>query len=108
MPGILKSAPGMPRFVASSSRDRVAHIAQRLASLHDGAIDRHERLTHRVGVPELFRRRGHLHLYQDSRSIDQDLGWRLRELHGYRFERLDRAGLLALELRIGPRYQAVD
>jgi D-amino-acid dehydrogenase len=128
MPGILKSVPSMLidpegplrivpgylpralpwliRFAASSGNNRVLHIAAQLKRLHEGAIERHERLTHRVGVPELFVRRGHLHLYRNEQSIDEDLGWVLRSRFGFKFERLDRSGLLELEPRIGARYQA--
>jgi D-amino-acid dehydrogenase len=50
-------------------------------------------------------RRGHLHLYPDERTLAQDAaGWDLRRRHGCQFERLDRAGLLALEPEINKRY----
>ena len=57
-------------------------------------------------MPELFVRRGHLHLYPDAQALAKDAeGWRLREHYGYRFQRLDRDGILALEPNIGERYR---
>jgi D-amino-acid dehydrogenase len=128
MPGILKSVPGMlldpesplrlplaylpralpwlARFAAASRPDAVADAARRLAELHAGAVERHVALAREVGVPELVLRQGHLHLYPDETALAKDAGgWRLREQYGYRFERLDRQGILDLEPAIGPRYR---
>lgn len=128
MPGILSSVPGMLldeesplhlpmrylptalpwllRFVASAQPSRVALSAAKLAALHAGAVDRHAQLARELGVPELFVRRGHLHLYPDARALAKDAGtWRMRRYYGYQFQQLDRAGILALEPRVGERYQ---
>lgn len=128
MPGILKSVPGMlldpesplrlplaylpralpwlARFVTASRLDAVADAARRLAEIHAGAVERHVALAREVGVPELVLRHGHLHLYPDEAALAKDAGgWRLREQYGYRFERLDRQGILDLEPAIGPRYR---
>ena len=127
MPGVVKTVPGMmmdpesplflppgylPRalpwlmaFVASSSPDRVAQTGVKLADLHRGAIAAHEAMTREVGVPELFMRRGHLHLYPNAAALAKDAGgWRMRKEHGYDFTQLDRAGILDLEPGVGPRY----
>jgi D-amino-acid dehydrogenase len=127
MPGILKSVPGMlldpesplrlplpylpralpwlARFVAASRPDAVRDAAARLAALHAGAVNAHMALASEIGVPELIVQRGHLHLYPDEAALAKDAGgWRLREQYGYRFERLDRSGILDLEPAIGPRY----
>ncbi|MEO6030859.1 MAG: FAD-binding oxidoreductase [Burkholderiaceae bacterium] len=102
----LKAAPWLMRFVASATPAGVAASSARLAALHAGAGDGHEALAGEVGVPELLLRRGHLHLYPDARALAKDAsGWRLRERHGHRVERLDRAGILALEPHVGERYQ---
>lgn len=129
MPGILGTVPGMlrdresplylplaylplalpwlARFVASAQPQRVQAVAARLAALHAGAVERHEALAQEVGVPELVIRRGHLHLYPDVAAMAKDAaGWQLRTDHGLRFERLDRAGIEALEPRVGKRYTA--
>ena len=128
MPGVLKTVPGMLRdpegplflplaylpqampwllkFVASSSPQRVAQSGHKLADLHAGAIEAHEALTREVGVPELFLRRGHLHLYPDQAALAKDAGgWRMRREHGYRFEQLDRDGIVALEPGVDARYR---
>ncbi|AOB33463.1 hypothetical protein AKI39_06290 [Bordetella sp. H567] len=128
MPGILKSVPGMlldpesplrlplsylpralpwlARFVAASRASAVADAARRLAALHAGAVERHLALAREIGVPELVLQRGHLHLYPDEAALAKDAGgWRLREQYGYRFEKLDREGILALEPGVGPRYR---
>lgn len=127
MPGVVKTVPGMmvdpesplflppgylPRalpwlmaFVASSSPERVAQTGVKLADLHRGAIAAHEAMTREVGVPELFMRRGHLHLYPSAAALAKDAGgWRMRGEHGYSFTQLDRAGILDLEPGVGPRY----
>ncbi len=128
LPGVLASVPGMLRdsesplhlplaylpfalpwllrFVASARPDRVAEAARRLDEIHRGAIELHERMTRDIGVPQLFMRRGHLHLYPDEAALARDAtGWRLRAEYGYRAERLDRAGVEALEPQAPPGYR---
>ncbi|RYZ00931.1 MAG: FAD-dependent oxidoreductase [Comamonadaceae bacterium] len=127
MPGVLASVPGMllddesplylpwrymphalpwlMRFVASARPASVAAAAAKLAALHAGALDAHEAMARELGVPELFLRRGHLHLYPDAKALAKDAGgWRMREEYGFRFERLDRGGIVALEPLVSPRY----
>lgn len=128
MPGVLASVPGMllddesplylrrrylpralpwlMRFMASARPAAVQAAAARLAALHAGALDAHEAMTRELGVPELFLRRGHLHLYPDEQALAKDAGgWRLREAADYRVERLDRAGIHALEPAVSDRYR---
>jgi len=128
MPGVAKTVPGMlldrksplflpltylPRatpwlmkFLASSSPARVAQSGVKLAALHAGAIEAHQAMTREVGVPELFLRRGHLHLYPDEKALAKDAGgWRMRREHGFTFERLERDGIVALEPGVGERYR---
>ncbi|MFL6694436.1 MAG: NAD(P)/FAD-dependent oxidoreductase [Ramlibacter sp.] len=128
MPGVLASVPGMLlddesplylplrylpralpwllRFVASARPATVAISAARLAALHAGALDAHEAMARELGVPELFLRQGHLHLYPDAAALAKDAGgWRMRQEYGFRFERLDRAAILALEPGVCDRYQ---
>ncbi|RYY92246.1 MAG: FAD-dependent oxidoreductase [Comamonadaceae bacterium] len=128
MPGVLASVPGMlfddesplylplrylPRalpwlmqFVASARPGRVEVSAAKLAALHHGALDAHEAMARELGVPELFLRQGHLHLYPDARALAKDAGgWRMREAYGFRVEKLDRGGIEALEPRVAQRYQ---
>lgn len=101
------AAPWLARFVMSAAPDRVEQSAAALAALHANAGDRHEALAREVGVPELFMRRGHLHLYRDADALAaDDAAWQLRERFGFRFERLDRAGIEALEPGVDPRYRA--
>lgn len=101
-----KATPWLMRFVASAQPSRVALSAAKLAALHTGALDRHEALARELGVPELFVRRGHLHLYPDARALAKDAaGWRMRRHYGYPFTQLDRDGILALEPRVGERYR---
>lgn len=106
LPYLPKAAPWLLRFVASAQPSRVALSAAKLAALHTGALDRHEALARELGVPELFVRRGHLHLYPDARALAKDAaGWRMRQHYGYPFRQLDRDGILALEPRVGERYR---
>lgn len=105
-PGYLpKALPWLMAFVASSSPERVTQTGMKLADLHRGAIAAHEAMTREVGVPELFMRRGHLHMYPNAAALAKDAGgWRMRKEHGYDFTQLDRAGILDLEPGVGPRY----
>lgn len=128
MPGVLASLPGMlldkesplylplgylpralpwlTRFVASATPGHVERAARELDALHRGAVERHAALTREIGAPELLLRQGHLHLYPDAAALAKDAaGWRMREACGYRFDTLDRDGILALEPNIGSRYQ---
>lgn len=128
MPGVLASLPGMLlddesplhlplrylpralpwllRFVASARPAQVEISAAKLAALHAGALDAHEAMTRELGVPELFLRRGHLHLYPDANALAKDArGWRMRDAYGYRAQRLDRGGIEALEPNVSARYQ---
>ena len=101
------AAPWLTRFVLSATPERVERAAAALAALHAGAVDMHEAMAREVGVPELFMRRGHLHLYPGAAALDADgAAWQLRERFGFRFERLDRAGIDALEPGVAPRYRA--
>ena len=120
LPGVLKSVPGMlldpdgplalplrylPKaapwliaFAQSADPIKVKAAAAKLNDLYHGAVDAHESMARTLGVPELFVRHGHLHLYQDAAAADKDaLGWQLREQYGYVVQQLDRAGIEALE-----------
>jgi len=128
MPGVLASVPGMllddesplhlplgylphatpwlARFVASARPARVALAAARLDSIHRGAVGMHRRLTRELGVPQLFRARGHLHLYRDEAALAKDAGgWRLRTAHGHVAQQLDRAAIERLEPAAPARYR---
>lgn len=101
-----RAAPWLARFVAASDPARVAESGRRLADLHRGAIAAHEAMTREVGVPELFLRRGHLHMYPDEAALAKDAGgWRMRAEHGFTVERLDRDGIVALEPGVPQRYR---
>lgn len=103
---IAKAFPWLFRFIQSSHPERVAKSAMKLAAIHHEAISLHEKLTKEVGVPELFLRKGHLHLYTDEKALVKDMpGWRLRQSYGYHFDRLDRAAVLELEPGIPNNYQ---
>ncbi|MBV6303979.1 FAD-binding oxidoreductase [Candidimonas humi] len=128
MPGVLKSVPGMlcdpegplylppgylpqalpwlARFALASRRTAALDAAARLAAVHRDALQLHLDLAREVGAPELILRRGHLYLYPDEAALAKDMaGWRLREQYGFRAERLDRGGILALEPGIAERYR---
>ena len=128
MPGILGSVPGMLldpesplslrmgylpqalpwllRFIESANPARVQASAAKLAALHAGAVEAHEAMTRELGVPELLRKGGHLHLYPDEAALAKDAGsWRLRQAYGFKVERLDRGGIKALEPNVASRYR---
>lgn len=128
MPGVLSSVPGMLlnpesplflpwrylpralpwllRFAASGRLDLAEASAAKLAALHAGAVEAHEAMAREIGVPELLLRGGHLHLYPDEQALAKDAGgWRLRNTYGVNVERLDRAGIQALEPAVCERYR---
>ncbi|MEO8849487.1 MAG: FAD-dependent oxidoreductase [Casimicrobiaceae bacterium] len=98
--------PWLLAFLASARPARVTAAADRLCALHANAAQRHATLANEIGAPELILQRGHLHVYPDGASLAKDAtAWRMREAYGFRFENLDRDGIVALEPRIGDRYQ---
>ena len=128
MPGVLASVPGMLRdpesplylpwrylpqalpwllrFVAAARPKQVEAAAAKLAALHAGALDAHEAMTRELGVSELFLRAGHLHLYPDEQALAKDAGgWRLRQQYGDAVQKLDSAGIAALEPNLPERYR---
>lgn len=101
-----RALPWLMRFVASARPAVAEASAAKLAALHAGAIDAHEAMSRELGVPELFLKRGHLHLYPDEAALSKDAGgWRMREAYGFHVERLDHAGIRALEPAVPSRYQ---
>ena len=90
-----RALPWLLRFVASAhARARRSARPRHWWRCIAGAVDAHDALARELGVPELFLRRGHLHLYPDAAALAKDAGgWRMREAYGYPVERLDRAGI---------------
>ncbi|HEY4251131.1 MAG TPA: FAD-dependent oxidoreductase [Roseomonas sp.] len=128
MPGVLRQVPGMLtdprgalhipfgywpralpwllRFVASARPARVEAIANALGALQFGAMERHREIMAAEGALDLIRETGQLYLYRDDAHLAKDAsGWALRVQHGMRVERLDAAGIAALEPGIDPAYQ---
>lgn len=102
-----RALPWLARFLAASAPERVEAIAQRLAALNADAVEHHVDLAREIGAADLIRRTGHLHVYPDAAALAKDAyAWTLRARHGVHFERLDRAGIEALEPGIAPRYTA--
>ncbi|HUR90914.1 MAG TPA: FAD-dependent oxidoreductase [Ramlibacter sp.] len=100
-----RALPWLMRFVASARPGHVRESAKALAALHAGALEAHRAMTRELGVPELFLQRGHLHLYPDEDALAKDAaGWRMRREYGWAWEKLDRAGITALEPGIHERY----
>lgn len=100
------AAPWLLQFVASARPAQVAQAAQKLDSIHRGAVAMHRAMTHDLGVPELFLEKGHLHLYPDEASLEKDAaGWKLRADYGYTAQKLDRTGIERLEPAIPAQYQ---
>ena len=97
--------PWLVRFVAASRPDRVEAIAERLAALNADAVEHHVELAREIGAADLIRRTGHLHVYPDAAALAKDAyAWTLRARHGVHFDRVDRAGIEALEPGLAPRY----
>lgn len=100
-----RAMPWLLAFMASAKPARVERIAAALHALHHGAVAAHLALAREIGAPELVVRRGHLHLYPDRGALAKDAGsWALRRRYGVEVQEVDRAGIVALEPAIGPRY----
>ncbi len=127
MPGVLRQVPGMLtdprgtlhiplsywprampwllRFVAAARPARVENIADALGRLLFGAMERHREILAAEGALDLIRDQGQLYLYRDAAHLAKDAAsWALRERHGMRVERLDRAGIMALEPDVSANY----
>jgi D-amino-acid dehydrogenase len=101
-----RALPWLARFVASARPAHVRAASESLARLHASALQAHAAMARELGVPELFMQRGHLYLYPDADALAKDAtGWRMREHFNFKLDRLDRAGIEALEPRAPPRYR---
>lgn len=101
----LRAAPWLARFVASATPQRVEEVASALTALFAGALENHQTLAREIGCPERVAQTGQLHLYRDDAALGKDAGgWRLRERHGVRCERLDGAAIRALEPAVSSDY----
>ncbi len=102
----LRAAPWLARFVAAARPAAVTRATAALDALLHLATEQHHALAREIGAPELLRPHGQLYLYRDAAQLAKDApAWAIRQAHGARLERLDRAGILALEPAIGPAYQ---
>ncbi len=102
----LQAAPWLFRFIAASSRPRVAAIAAALDRLLSGAVVQHRELARDIGSMVRIGTTGQLHLYPNEASLAKDAGsWALRMQHGLNMERVDGAGIQDLEPVVDPSYQ---
>lgn len=102
----LRAAPWLARFVAAARPATVARATAALDALLHLAAEQHQALAREIGAPELLRPNGQLYLYRNATQLAKDEpAWAIRTAHGARLERLDRAGILALEPSIGAAYQ---
>ncbi len=103
---LFRALPWLARFAAAARASEIERISRALHALHQQAVEHHLALAADIGAAELVVRRGHLHLYPDAAALAADqASWDLRQRFGIAFERLDRAGVEALEPAIAPRYQ---
>ncbi|NKC30853.1 FAD-dependent oxidoreductase [Roseomonas sp. BU-1] len=102
----LRAAPWLARFVAAARPASVTRATAALDGLLRLATEQHQALVREIGAPELLRPHGQLYLYRGATQLAKDqASWAIRAAHGARLERLDRAGILALEPAVGPAYQ---
>jgi D-amino-acid dehydrogenase len=127
MPGVLKQVPSMLldpkgglyiptsywpvafpllwRFVLSARPERVAEIAEALASLLRGAEERHREILAEEGAEDLIAERGQLYLYRDAEHLAKDdAAWALRRDYGLDMRVLNRAGIEELEPDVAATY----
>ncbi len=102
----LRAAPWLARFVAAARPAAVDRASSALDALLRLALEQHAALARDVGVPDLIQPVGHLYVYRDEAQLAKDAtGWAMRRAVGARVERLDRAGIEALEPAVGPAYR---
>jgi D-amino-acid dehydrogenase len=102
----IKSAPWLAAFVSQARPSRVAAIARSLAQLYHPSLEFHKELVKEIDAPDLIRLTGQLHLYRNHRQYDRTRAeWLIRAEHGVAYEKLDRAGIEALEPLVGPDYR---
>lgn len=71
------------------------------------SYDRHIKLFRSINSSELLRTAGQLHVYPDSRTLEQDrIGWSLRREFGVEMVELGRDEIFDLEPSIRPGYRA--
>lgn len=100
-------APWLWRFVrAGKTWACVERTAAALATLLDGAQDRHAALATSIGKPELIRRKGLIYAYHDRRGFEADATvWALRERHGVRLDILSVDALQERASGLSPTYR---
>lgn len=101
-----RAAPWLLRFVASARAQRVAQIAEALAGLFFGAMERHREILAAEGALDLIRDEGQLYLYRDEAHFAKDAAsWELRHRHGQKMKILHgSAAIRALEPEVSDRY----
>jgi D-amino-acid dehydrogenase len=102
----LRALPWLLRFIAASKEPRVAAIAAALATLLADSIPLHRELALDIGCPQRIGNTGQLHLYPNEAALAKDAGsWALKMQYGETIERLDRAGIQAMEPAIDDSYE---
>jgi glycine/D-amino acid oxidase-like deaminating enzyme len=101
-----RAAPWLLRFVAAARPARVEAIAQALAGLLFGAMERHREILAAEGALDLLREDGQLYLYRgESHYAKDEAAWELRRRHGMRMEFLrGHEAVRALEPEIAADY----
>ncbi len=101
-----RATPWLLRFVAAARPARVEAIAQALAGLLFGAMERHREILAAEGALDLLRDDGQLYLYRDEAHYAKDAAaWELRQRHGLRIEFLRGPDAIrALEPEVSPVY----
>lgn len=101
-----RAIPWLLRFVAAARPARVEAIAQALAGLLFGAMERHREILAAEGALDLLRDDGQLYLYRDDAHYAKDAAaWALRRRHGLRIEVLrGHDAIRALEPEVSPAY----
>lgn len=107
----LRALPGSAgwlwQFVRASSPHRVQEITRALKTLLAFSIERHEDLARRIGVQDLIKRTGQLHVYRTAAERSKDArSWALRREHGMECLDVDRAAIQALEPNLSESFAA--
>lgn len=96
-------APWLIRYLANGTEARCRATSRALAWITGGSLEAHRDLAAGSGAERFVRASDYLFLYRDRAHFDADaFGWSLRAEAGFRWDSLDRAGIVATDPAFGP------
>lgn len=95
--------PWLIRYLANGTEARCRATSRALARITGDSLEAHRELAAGTGAERFVRASDYLFLYRDRAQFDADaFGWGLRAEAGFRWDSLDRDGVLAADPAFGP------